>query len=308
MRAPPLTFSAEPTFSNSFCDDPWEEDDDTHRTNSDSARSSRTSSIASDHVLPEAAFKGSDGRYLVDPYMGKRDVATLCSDYLIKEFHSSEETATSKRLGQPKLSIFIAQTIYLTGAPYNAVISALILLQRFRAKLPAESSLSFSGHMLWLGALIISCIQDNLVDYRDEARSARYWSNMTRFSEREVDEVYREVWDELEGNVTVFPSYASALEKLRNPIRMLPSWDNEHLWGLDGDDEDDDAESSTCSDVVLGDDNRAHKRKPTCTQDSSSHNPGPKGKSKTKGLTSSPASSRTRAAGSRLVSLFKWKV
>jgi len=84
--------------------------------------------------------------------------------------------------------------------------------------------------------------------------SAAFWSEMTLFGEREVDEMYRELWDELDGNVIVFPSFASALEKFKNPIPRSPSssslvWPEERSWALDleGDDEDSvlDAEVST---------------------------------------------------------------
>ncbi|KAF5309073.1 hypothetical protein D9611_014923 [Ephemerocybe angulata] len=150
---------------------------------------------------PRVCIHGCRWTILVDPYLGRGDIARLCANYLVQNFHSKEETSSSKRLGQPKLSVFIAQMIYLAGAPYNTVIAALILLQRFRAKLPATSdgSFGFSGHMLWLGAFVIACSQDSMLHFVPEARSAAYWSEMTLYGEREVDEVYRSCGANLTG-------------------------------------------------------------------------------------------------------------
>lgn len=252
---------------------------------------------------------GADGRFLVDPYLGRGDIARLCANYLVQNFHSKEETSSSKRLGQPKLSVFIAQMIYLAGAPYNTVIAALILLQRFRAKLPATSdgSFGFSGHMLWLGAFVIACSQDSMLHFVPEARSAAYWSEMTLYGEREVDEVYRELWSELDGNVTVFPSYASALEKLKNPIQVPPSsfrWEEE-LWNCDGDGEDDGDGYSNSEHDYRSVEGEHHG--PPATSKMRSPPQSTPSRPKFKGLTSSPASSRTRAVSSRLVSFFKKK-
>ncbi|KAF6764158.1 hypothetical protein DFP72DRAFT_1129577 [Ephemerocybe angulata] len=277
MRPPPLIFSEQPCYSTRFCDDPWPEDDESHCSGKFSASSSRTSSTSSSHVLPESAFMGADGRFL--------------------NFHSKEETSSSKRLGQPKLSVFIAQMIYLAGA------------SRFRAKLPATSdgSFGFSGHMLWLGAFVIACSQDSMLHFVPEAHSAAYWSEMTLYSEREVDEVYRELWSELDGNVTVFPSYASALEKLKNPIQVPPSsfrWEEE-LWNCDGDGEDDGDGYSNSEHDYRSVEGEHHG--PPATSKMRSPPQSTPSKPKFKGLTSSPASSRTRAVSSRLVSFFKKK-
>ena len=73
---------------------------------------------------------GPNGRYLVDPYLGQEDAARLCAGYLVKTFNCREESEATRRLQQPTLPVFIAQLIYLTDAPNNTVISALILLQR----------------------------------------------------------------------------------------------------------------------------------------------------------------------------------
>ncbi|TEB34075.1 hypothetical protein FA13DRAFT_65083 [Coprinellus micaceus] len=301
---PSLTISEQPTYSTPFCEDPWPGDDeDDYLHGPVSVTSSRTSSSNS-HVLPESAFLGADGRYLLDPYIGFGDIAKLASGHIIKTFHAQEETNNTRSRGQPKLSIFVAQLIYLTAAPYNAVIASLILLQRFKAKLSAAHSntecLAFSGHMLWLGAFMIACNEDSMRGVVPNAGSAAYWSELSLFTEREVDEVYRELWNELDGNVTVFPSYASALEKLKNPIQLPPSfrW-KEELWNLGGGDDDDDSDSSEEGGALV-----KASAAPTKTSRQVPPRATPQAKSK---LASPPGSPRTFALGSRLVSLFKKK-
>ncbi|RXW19253.1 hypothetical protein EST38_g6591 [Candolleomyces aberdarensis] len=309
MRPPPLIFSNRPTYATRFSDDPWAGDEDEEFPARHSARSSASSSCS--HVVPESAFMGPNGRFLVDPYLGQEDAARLCTGYLIKTFNCREESEATRRLQQPTLSVFIAQLIYLTDAPNNTVISALILLQRFRAKLPSNStSFGFSGHLLWLGAFIIACNEDSLRGAIKNARSAAYWSELTLFSEREVDEIYQELWNELDGNVTVFPSYASALEKLKHPISISPSWDDTTpQWTFDA---DDDCVSDTASLSELGCQRKvgAAPHTPASHSNSSSTSKPkfkPNGPTAAVSSNSSPSSLRTRAVTSRLVSFFKKK-
>ncbi|EFI27043.1 hypothetical protein CC1G_15176 [Coprinopsis cinerea okayama7 len=230
---PALRLSEPPSYNAPFYADPWGQDSgsptsetahsDYYGTRS-TASSSRTSSTCS-HVVPEAAFLarsgGGDVQYIVDPYFGYKDIADLCTAYLVKAFRSHEETESSQRLGQPRLPIFIAQLMHITGVPLKVVIAALILLQRFRNLQPPNDTRSFSGHRLFIGALMLACNDDNLQNMMaHDASSAAYWSEISLFSEAELDEVFNTLYDELDGNVVVFPSYAAALEKLNNPLAI----------------------------------------------------------------------------------------
>lgn len=49
-----------------------------------------------------------------------------------------------------------------------------------------------------------------------KTRSARYWSELSQFPERDIDDFHGQLFDELEGNVTVYPSYGVSLEKMRD--------------------------------------------------------------------------------------------
>ncbi|TFK20894.1 hypothetical protein FA15DRAFT_574254, partial [Coprinopsis marcescibilis] len=152
-----------------------------------------------------------------DPYFGQQELANLCSTYLIKAFRCQEQTAKSVALRQPKLPIFIAQVIHITGAPLKVVMAALILLQRFRTLLPEDSHESYSGHSLFMGGLMLACSDPHLqAMVSGNARSAAYWNEISLFSETELDDIFNNLYEELDGNIVVFPSYAAALEKLNN--------------------------------------------------------------------------------------------
>jgi hypothetical protein len=115
----------------------------------------------------------------------------------------------------------------------------------------------------------------------------------------------------------VFPSYASALEKLKHPINISPSWDDDNpRWTFDA---DEDCVSDTASFSELGCQRKAAPAAappttPTPSPQSkhySASKPNPKfkpnGLTAAQSLNSSPSSLRTRAATSRLVSFFKKK-
>lgn len=154
-----------------------------------------------------------------DPYFGLCDIAELCTSYLVKTFGCSEESDTSRFLRQPRLPIFIAKLVYRTDVPNSVVSATLILLQRFHARLPANFP-GFSGHRLFLAAFIIAAqefCECNIGSVSEaKTRSARYWSELSQFPERDIDDFHGQLFDELEGNVTVYPSYGVSLEKMRD--------------------------------------------------------------------------------------------
>ncbi|KAH6918100.1 hypothetical protein BKA70DRAFT_1246226 [Coprinopsis sp. MPI-PUGE-AT-0042] len=249
MRAarPSLVLTDAPSYSSPFHADPWPvhcdggspaselsgSDCSFHHSSqseaSTSNRSSRTSSTHS-HVIPESTFltRGKDGqeRYLVDPYFGNKDIALLASSFLSKSFGSKDETETSIRLGQPSLSVFVAQIIHLTGVPTKVVFAALILLHRLQERISSErrdvdcASMCMSGHRLFMAGLMLACNDENVKGLCLDAKSAAYWSEISLFPEQELDDAFNDLYDQLEGNTVVFPSYAAYLEKLNNPVSI----------------------------------------------------------------------------------------
>lgn len=161
----------------------------------------------------------SEYEHAQDPFFGLRDIAELCTSYLVKSFGCSEESDTSRFLRQPCLPIFISKLVYRTDVPNSVVSATLILLQRFHAHLPANFP-GFSGHRLFLAAFIIAaqefCECDIGSVSEAKTRSARYWSELSQFPERDIDDIHGQLFDELEGNVTVYPSYGVSLEKMRD--------------------------------------------------------------------------------------------
>jgi hypothetical protein len=160
---------------------------------------------------------------MVDPYFGYKDMALLASSFLAKSFGSKDETETSVRLRQPSLSVFVAQIIHLTGVPYKVVIAALILLHRFHERISSErgdASVCLSGHRLFMAGLMLACNDENVKGLLLDAKSAAYWSEISLFPEQELDEAFNDLYDQLEGNTVVFPSYAAYLEKLNNPVSI----------------------------------------------------------------------------------------
>ena len=277
---PSLVLTDAPSYSTPFFADPWPVSRDGGSPSSElsasdcsyghgrseastSNSSSRTSSTHS-HVIPESTFltRGKDGheRYLVDPYFGYKDIALLSSSFLTKSFNSMEETESSRRLKQPSLSVFIAQIIHLTGVPMKVVMATLILLHRFHQRISSEhkgGDLCFSGHRLFMAGFMLACNDENVKGLGLDAQSAAYWSEISLFPEQELDDAFNDVYDQLEGNTVVFPSYAAYLEKLNNPVSIksfegdLDFFSSDDLDLLD-DDDDDDPSQQPSKEVLSG--------------------------------------------------------
>lgn len=220
---PTLIFSEPPCYDTPFHSDPWPlstgssspraHDESSFASSSSSSRRSSTYS----HVAPESVFLNTG----IDPFCGLTEIALPCAEYIRKTFHSAEETEASRRLGQPKLSVFVAQIMHITGAPPKVLAGALIILQRFHsAQPPAARARAYSGHKLFLGALMLASADETLQGMVANAQSAAYWSGISLFSEAELGDIFVDIYDALEGNVVVFPSYAAALEKLNKPVNI----------------------------------------------------------------------------------------
>ena len=266
---PSLVLTDAPAYSTPFYADPWPVSRDggspsSERSSSDgsfghgpststSNGSSRTSSTHS-HVIPESTFvtRGKDGQltYIIDPYFGYKDIALLCSSFLAKSFKSKDETETSRRLKQPSLSVFIAQIIHLTGVPMKVVMANLILLHRFHQRISSEhtggDTPCLSGHRLFMAGLMLACNDENVKGLGLNAQSAAFWSEISLFSEQDLDDAFNDLYDQLEGNTVVFPSYAAYLEKLNNPVTIKSFEGDLDFFSSDDLDQLDDEED--CSD------------------------------------------------------------
>ena len=152
----------------------------------------------------------SVGQY--DPFFGLDDVVASFSDYLVDAFGCPLKLESPGTLKiESRLQNFIVEVIYSASLSISVASAALILLKRLRAQLPTLTKPSgLSEHRLFLAAFIIAAREKSLcyVDSQKENKifSASYWSKISMFPTREIDELTSQSFDRLEGNVTVFPS------------------------------------------------------------------------------------------------------
>ncbi|KIJ95069.1 hypothetical protein K443DRAFT_339408 [Laccaria amethystina LaAM-08-1] len=190
------------------------------------------SSLHTHLQLERTPRRSSVGQY--DTFFGLDDVVASFSDYLVDVFGCPSKLESPGTLKtEPRLQHFIAEVVYSADLPISVASAALILLKRLRAHIPKLTKPSgLSGHRLFLAAFIIAAREQSLC-YGDSQKgdkifSASYWSKISMFSTREIDELTSQFFDRLEGNVTVFPSRAVTLEQTGRPFVIKSYWSVAH--------------------------------------------------------------------------------
>ncbi|KIJ92641.1 hypothetical protein K443DRAFT_648855 [Laccaria amethystina LaAM-08-1] len=190
------------------------------------------SSLHAHLQLERIPRRSSVGQY--DTFFGLDDVVASFSDYLVDVFGCPLKLESPGTLKiEPKLQHFIAEVVYSAGLPISVASAALILLKRLRAHIPKITKPSgLSGHRLFLAAFIIAALEQSLC-YGDSQKEnkifgASYWSKISMFSTREVDELTSQFFNRLEDNVTVFPSRAVTLEQTGCPFVIKSYWSVAH--------------------------------------------------------------------------------
>jgi len=190
------------------------------------------SSLHAHLQLERTPRRSSVGQY--DTFFGLDDVvASKFSDYLVDEFGCPLKLESPRTLKiEPRLQNFIAEVVYTAGLPISVASAALILLKRLRAQMPKLTKPSgLSGHRLFLASFIIAAREQSLCygnSQENKIFSASYWSKISMFSTREIDELTSQFFDRLEGNVTVFPSRAATLEQTGRPFVIKSYWSVAH--------------------------------------------------------------------------------
>jgi len=141
-----------------------------------------------------------------DLYHGQELVAKLAARFITHLFACPEYPQASCQL-QAKLPQFIAYALHRTKLHSSVTFSALVLLQRLKARFP--SARGSSGHRLFITALMISskvmC---------DDTYSNKSWCIAAQgmFTLREINQMEREICQYLEWELTVDPATLSNFE------------------------------------------------------------------------------------------------
>ncbi|KIK57986.1 hypothetical protein GYMLUDRAFT_45554 [Collybiopsis luxurians FD-317 M1] len=134
-----------------------------------------------------------------DPFYGHEYMACLCARFITHLFASPEYPPTSScSKANPKLAHFIAYAFHRARLHESVAFTALVLLQRLKARFP--SARGSSGHRLFISAYMIAskvlC---------DDTYSNKSWCVVAQgmFTLREINQMEREMCSYLEWELNV---------------------------------------------------------------------------------------------------------
>jgi len=149
-----------------------------------------------------------------DPYYGQEHLAKLAARFITHLFPCSDYPPPSSHF-QARLPHFIAYALYRTKLPATVTFAALVLLQRLNAcfhrrKRRIPFAWASSGYRLFISAYMLAskvmC---------DDTYSNKSWCVVAQhmFTLQEVNQMEREMYNGLNGELTIYPSELSDFEK-----------------------------------------------------------------------------------------------